>query len=296
MQNKGLIITLIVILSILALSLVGFMFLFIDGKTIGPRFLKITKISTTKVFDKEYAANFKSINIDASISDIYLKKSPDEKVRVVIYGDKKDLTVAHSQENLKVKFQEKACIGICFNRKKNKIEVYLPEAYNEKIIINNDYGDIKIDNFKAAMMEIEEDCGDVSITSGKHLVVKNNYGDIKIGEAKFANIKASCGDIEVRKVEDIIVKNNYGDIEIKNVLNYIDAKEDCGDIEIENLLINKSSTIRNSFGNIDIGKTNQIYIDAKTDLGEVEIGRNFRTAQTTLTIKNNCGDIEVENN
>ena len=125
--------------------------------------------------------------------------------------------------------------------KKSRVEVYLPETYNKKIMVKNNYGDIKIDNFKEATMEIEEDCGEVSVVSGKNIVVKNNYGDIKIGEAKFANIKESCG-------------------------------------------------------NIDIGKTNQIYIDAKTDLGQVEIGRNWRTAQTILTIKNNCGDIEVENN
>lgn len=296
MQNKGVIVTLIIVFSVLALGLLGFLFLFLNGKGMYPKFLNITKVSTTKIFDEQYENTFKKISVNANISDINFKKSIDGKVRVIIYGEKKELTVDNTNEELKVEFQEKRCIGICFNMKKSRVEVYLPETYNKKIMVKNNYGDIKIDNFKEATMEIEEDCGEVSVVSGKNIVVKNNYGDIKIGEAKFANIKESCGDVEVRKVEDIIVKNNYGDIEIKNVLNYIEAKDDCGDIEIENLLINKDSSIKNSFGNIDIGKTNQIYIDAKTDLGQVEIGRNWRTAQTILTIKNNCGDIEVENN
>jgi len=296
MQNKGVIVTLIVVFSILALSLLGILFLFINGKGIHRNFLNITKVSTTKIFDEQYENTFKKISVDTNISDIEFKKSTDEKVRIIVYGEKKELTVDNTKDNLKIAFQEKSCIGICFNMKKSKVEVYLPETYNNKIMIKNDYGDIKIDHFKEATMEIEEDCGDVSVAGAKYIVVKNKYGNINIKEAKFANIEESCGDIEVRKVEDIIVKNNYGDIEIKNVLNYIDAEEDCGDIEIENLHINKNSRIKNSFGSINIGHTNEIYIDAKTDLGEVEIGRNFRTAKTTLTIKNNCGDIEIENN
>ncbi len=296
MQNKGLIITLIVLLSILAISLLGFMFMFMDGKMRGPRFFKINKISTTKIFDEKYDANFNNIKVDSHISDIYFKKSNDGKVRVVVFGEKKELKVENTSEELSVHFQEKACIGICFNMKKNKVEIYLPENYQEKIMVKNAYGDIRIDNFKYATIEVEEDCGDVSIVSGKKVTVKNDYGDIKVGEAKYANIKESCGDIEIRKVEDIIVKNNYGNIEIKKVLNYIDAKEDCGDIEIESLHINRDSSIKNSFGSIDIGSTNEIYIDAKTDLGDTDIERNFRAAKTTLTLKNNCGDITVENN
>ncbi len=296
MQNKGLIITLIIGLSILALSLLGFMFLLIDGHVLGPRFFKINKISTTKIFDKEYPTNFKNIKVDASISDIYFKKSSDNNVRVVVFGKKKELRVEEENEELSVRFQEKHCVGICFNRKKNKVEVYLPENYQGNIVVKNDYGDIRIDSFKRSNIEVEEDCGDVSIASGRKVTVKNNYGDIKIGEAKYANLKESCGDIEIRKVDDVIVKNNYGDISIKKVLNYIDAKEDCGDIEIDYLSINKDSSIKNSFGSIDIGSTSEIYIDAKTDLGDVDIERNSRTAKTILTVKNNCGDITVENN
>ena len=294
MKNKGLIITLIIALSILAISLLGVMFLFISGKMSRPTLFKITKVSTTKILDEKYDTKFKNVKVDTGTSDIYIRKSNDEQIRVVVYGEKKELKVEDNSEELSIHFEEKNCIGICFNMTKNKVEVYLPENYQEKIMIKNNYGDIRIDSFKNATIEVEEDCGDVSIASGKRIMVKNDYGDIKIGEAKFANLKESCGDIEVGKVNDIIVKNNYGNIEIKKVLNYIDAKEDCGDIEIENLHINKNSTIKNSFGSIDIENTNDIYIDAKTDLGDVDIKRNSHTAKIALTIRNNCGDITVE--
>lgn len=41
--------------------------------------------------------------------------------------------------------------------------------------------------------------------------------------------------------------------------------------------------------------TNDIYIDAKTDLGDVDVNHNNRMSGITLKIKNNCGDIEVDN-
>jgi len=296
MQNKGVIITLIVLFSIIALSLLAFMIVLLQGNIKSPKFFRITKVSTTKIYDQTYEENFKNIEIDADVSDIYIKKSLDNKVRVIVYGEKKELKVQNTKEELKVRFQEKKCIGICLNMKKSKVEVYIPESYQEKLTIKNNYGDIKIDHFSEASIEVEEDCGDVSIIAGKKIIVNNNYGDIKVGEAKFAKLKESCGDITVRKVEDIIVENNYGDIEIKTVLNSVHAKEDCGDIEINTLSIKKDSSIKNSFGNIEIGRTNEIYIDAQTDLGEVEIERNSRSAKNTLTIKNNCGDITVENN
>ncbi len=295
MKSKGLIITLIILLSVIALSLLGFMFLFINGNMKRPNFLGITKVSTQKILDETYEKEFQKIEVDSSISDIYFKKSMDGKVRVVIHGEKKELNVEENDNELSIRFREKKCVGFCFNMTKNKIEIYLPEAYQGNLMLKNNYGDIKVANFNNANIEVDEDCGDVSIASAKDIVVRNDYGDIKIGTVQNANLKESCGDIEVGTVENITVKNNYGDISIKKVLNYISAEEDCGDIEIDNLYINKDSSIKNAFGSIEIGTTNEVYIDAKTDLGDVEIERNFRAAKTILTVRNNCGDITVEN-
>ena len=107
-------------------------------------------------------------------------------------------------------------------------------------------------------------------------------------------MKSSCGDIEIGTVNDAKVKNNYGDITIRNINNYMNIEADCGDIEIENVNINKNSYIKNSLGNIEIAHTNDIHIDAKTDLGDTSVNDNYK-ADITLTIKNNCGDIEVNN-
>ena len=42
-------------------------------------------------------------------------------------------------------------------------------------------------------------------------------------------------------------------------------------------------------------KTNEIYIDAKTTLGRTKVNNCYQKSDVTLTIKNQCGDIEIDN-
>ena len=39
----------------------------------------------------------------------------------------------------------------------------------------------------------------------------------------------------------------------------------------------------------------KIYIDAKTSLGRTKVNNNYQKSYVTLTIKNQCGDIEMDN-
>lgn len=295
MKNKGLIITLISVFAVLAIVLIILMVGFISGKIKIPRFDFIYKVSNELIMDQTYDVEFKKIKIKASISDVVLKATNDSNIRIVIYGDKDALNVKTDNEELTVEFKEKECFGFCFDRTKDKIEVYIPSSYDKKILINNDYGDVFIDKFLSSNIEVNEDCGDVSILGGNEIKVKNNYGDIKIGEAKILDIDEDCGDVIIDKANDIKVVNSYGDISIKEVLNYLNATDDCGDIKIDNMTLNKNSTITNDYGDVEIGYTNDIYIAAKTDLGDVDINNNFRKSDIILKIKNNCGDIKIDN-
>ena len=72
-------------------------------------------------------------------------------------------------------------------------------------------------------------------------------------------------------------------------------ENDCGDIEVNNINLNKNSYIKDEYGDIKIGNTNELYIDAKTNLGKVKIKNNYHKSDITLKIENDCGDIEVNN-
>ena len=292
MKNKKLIVTLIILLSIIMVVLSIF---FVNLLQNGFKFKIGLQSSNELILDKTYEEQFNNIIIDATTSEIYIKKSNTNNVKVTIYGEKDYTDVETNHDTLKIKTSEKNCIGFCFNQKSAKIEIYLPKEFNGNIDIKNDYGDIFIDEFLNANIDVEEDCGDVKILGGNIIEVDNNYGDIEIEKANVATIDEDCGDVVISSVFDVTVKNSYGDIKIKSIDNYLNLENDCGDIEIDNINLAKDSYIKDDFGDIEIGNTNEIFIDAKTDLGKVKIKNNYNKSDVTLKIENDCGDIEVNN-
>lgn len=296
MKDKNQIIALVVILSILALVVTLIMFGMLFGNIGFMRFRNIRKIkiSNELVLNKEYDNNFQRIEIQSDASDIYLKESNNDKVNVIVYSDKETTTIDASSNKLLVKTKAKKCFLFCVSVKASKIEIYLPKDYQNIIEITNKYGDIKIASFKNSNIKIKASCGDVTVAQANNISIDSDYGDVDIKEANTIDVKSSCGDVEIGTVNDAKVKNNYGNISIKNINNYMDIKEDCGDIEIENVNINKNSYIKNSLGNIEITHINDIHVDAKTDLGETSVKDNYKS-DIILKIKNNCGDIEVNN-
>ena len=295
MKNRGLIIALIVLFSIVIIILIVLMIFLLNSKGRISKYMFGSSVSNNLIMDEVYNNTFNTIRVKASTSDVYFKSTNDSNIRVVIHGNEKELDVKQSSDELNINFKEKKCFGFCFNLKKNKVEVYIPSNYDKKIIIDSDYGNIDVEEFKSADMDISDDCGDIKILSANELKVENDYGNINIGEVNILTVEDDCGDISVDKVNDITAKNSYGNISIKSILNSLDIKDDCGDVKIDNININKDSYISNDFGNIKIGNTNEIFIDAKTDLGKVKINNNDRRSDITLKIKNDCGDIKVNN-
>lgn len=281
MKNRGLIIFLIVILTVLALAITGGMFMLLSGKgNFGFfNFINVGRstVSSELIFDKKYDEVFKEITIDADVGDIYINHSTSEEVSVKIYGDAKQLDVS-DEANLNIRYVAKKCVGICINVEKSKVEINLPEDYDGKLNITNNYGDTKVAEFMNANAEINNDYGDIEVDGINEGKVDNSCGDIKIGTIKVAD-----------------VDNNYGDIKIKKVISSLNVNADCGDIKIDELSIDKNSRIENSMGSIVVGKTNSIRIDAETSLGKVNVRNNDYKSDIILTIDNSCGDITVRN-
>ena len=295
MKNKGLIIFLITTLSVISILLIMFMIGLLNNHSWFNSFLFNYTVSNELVIDETYDDNFNKINIEASAADIYIKESNDEFVKAIIYGDKDKTIVDTKNSELKIELKEKRCIGFCFNYKISKIEIYLPKDYNDEINITNKLGDIKIDEFLNANINVSEDCGDVTIKSGNIVNVNNKYGDITLNNAQTANIDAKAGDVKIGIVNDVTVNNDFGDIKIDKVNNYLNLKNNCGDIKIDNIDLHKNSYIIDDLGDIEIGNTNEIYIDAKVSLGDVKVNNNYNKSDITLKIDNSCGDIKVNN-
>lgn len=260
MKNKGLVITMIILLTIIVAILIVILCLGISGKISFMGFIRAK--SKDIVYDEKYETEkIEKISIKSSAGDIKFEESDDKKIRVVVYGEKENkIDVEQTGNTLKVESIQKSHI-FGFNIRLNDIVIYLPKEYEKEIEIDSDLGDIEIVSLENASIKIEQNCGDI------------NLGKIKNAE----------------------IENDLGTTEIEEVLNSLNIKSNCGDIKIKKLTLQENSKIENDLGDIKIGETNDIFIDAHCDLGDEKIKNNSRQSEVTLKIDVDCGDIKVEN-
>ncbi len=202
MKSKGWIIALITFLSVLAIALVVLMIVLLNGGFKNLNFIMFASISKNVAVDELYEENFRMIEIDADASEIEFYSTEEDKVRLVIHGEEKDISVTTRGERLSIT-SNMQCNFICFNQNRSKIEVYLPKDYEGKIKVENDYGNVTIGSFENAEIAVENDCGDINVEAGNIVKLENDLGDIELGFASNAEIKQNCGKIEVGEVGDI---------------------------------------------------------------------------------------------
>lgn len=294
MKNKTLIITFIIFLSLLAISLLVLMIILLNGgfKNFNP--IMFSSVSERLLVEEEYKESFRMIEIDSDASEIEFISTDDDTVKVVIYGDEKNINFSKKADRISIASKMK-CHFFCFNQERSKIEIYLPKSYDGKIKVNNDYGNVTIGEFKSANVIVENNCGNIDVVAGDTVKLDNDFGDITLEYANSADIEQNAGKITVGEVSDIKAENDFGDIYIEKITNSLTLKNNCGDIIVDEVILSKSSSIKNDLGKIKIGFTNKIYIDASTDLGKVKINENTRQSDVTLKLENNCGDIIVDN-
>ena len=275
-MNKPLRITLIILLTLLAVILtVGLVYL-LNGK--GFSFLSFRFSGTESkelVIDQTFENIYDSIEINTEAGNVYIKNTNEENIKVLVYGEKDNSSIENNSNILKITGNTKKCSFICINNIIARIEVYIPNNYDKKIKITNDVGDIKIEKFENLYTDINSDTGDINIDIIKSADIKVHTGDIRINNIDSANIKTTTGDIEINEINELTSTTTTGDIEINKINNYIDCSTTTGDITIKN--------------------TNEIYIDAHSSVGDININNNYRTAEFALNIKTNTGDIKVKN-
>ncbi len=265
MKNRGLIITLIILLAITVFLLTMFLVACLTGRTsFGGKLFSFETKSSKIIFDKNFElAEIKNIEIKQDAGDVIFKETANDYIQVVLYGeDEKNAEVSLNNNNLHIDNTHKNGLSfINFGVTKNDIIVYIPASYQNNIKVNNDYGNCEITDLENASVDIDCDAGNVML-------------------GKIKNAKIKC---------------DYGNIEIKEILNRCDLKADCGNIEVDKISIKENSTIKADLGNVNINDTNNVYIDADVDLGKTQINQNNRNAQITLKINCDCGNVTVNN-
>ena len=291
-MNKGLTVTLIVLLSILLAGVVGVMIFLFKGDINFNNFIVAFGESKTLVEEKEIV-NIKKLNIAANRADVIIEpKEENTFIKVELYSDyAEEYEITEKDDEIKVVLKDEKFVGI--NTKGSRVKIYVPTTYDKDIKVVNKTGDIKIGKLSESNIDISLTTGDIAVKEAKDIIASLTTGDVEITSANKATITGTTGDIDVDDINMIKVKLTTGDITLGDVNASLDLQSTTGDIEITNANLTKNSSIKSGTGDVKIKKTSNCYIDAKTKIGDTKVNNNDRKSDNVLTITSRVGDIRV---
>ena len=194
--------------------------------------------NTKKLEDRSYK-EINKIIINSETANIAFNKSEDEKVRVVVYGAKKDkVELIEGTKSLII--NQESNNSICFINCYKKIEIYVPDKFPEAVI-KTDKGNI-----------------DANKQTINNVLISTNKGNISLYKTNIVNIISDKGNVsidEINATKDSIITTNTGNININKIINLnLDIKTDFGNRTVPVIKNKQKYTLKieTNTGNIDI--------------------------------------------
>lgn len=294
-MNKGLIITLISLLSIIAVGLIVGLVLAIksDFKFNFDEIDISSNLSTNLIEEKEIE-NIKDLDINTNIADVNIEESDRNNIKVELYSNHvKNYEITEEENTIKVIFEEKKLTGFVFFRKIANAKIYVPKKYSNLIKIDSKTGDIKIGSIANANLQVKSDVGDVKVKEVDKATITDRVGDVKFEKVNELVTEVKTGDTKVTTVNDIKSKTTTGDIKIITVNNSLNLTSKTGDIKVETANLKEDSKIVSNVGDVNIKKTTGCYVEGKANVGDTNINNNDRKSDVILKITSSVGDIKV---
>ena len=278
-NNRGGLIAGIIVLFLIAASL-GVFLVFAIGHFGGFNFGGFSLGESDHLaLEKEFELdNINLISSDSDTANIHILKSTDgaEKVKVHILAEEKVKVSAEKNDSSIDIYVKEECHFICFGQKKSTIDIVLPENYEGDFKIKSDAGDIDIDDFEKASLDLDTDAG-------------NN----KIGKLKAITANVDTGKVEIKGAENINVEIDAGDLRINECTNKLYVKNDTGNVEIDNLSLKEDSTVIVDVGNIKINNVGDVRVDVNKSVGNSSVNGGNPKADVNLTVKADVGNIDI---
>lgn len=298
MKNRGVKITLIIVLAIIAIILINFMVYAIINKDKGFKisFIKFGD-NTEKIFEKEYdSEEFESINIDVSSSNVKIEKNDTDKIKITAYGDKDEKIEESINENeLSIsKENSKIFILTMFYWCKEEIIVEIPNDCDKEFKIHTSSGDIMVPNLESNNIQFETSSGKIECNNINNGILQSSSGDISIGNGNEITLKTSSGDITAGNFNSLTAEASSGEISVNSIKDYCQLKTSSGNIKIDTLNITENSSINAKSGNVNISNINDIYVETETGSGDEDIQNNNRMSEIVLKITTTSGNIRVD--
>ena len=251
------------------------------------------KVSDELVLEQTYDTVINEININTKMTDIDIKHSTDDTIKVITYGEKDYIKLNERNNKLSIDIDNKSLISFKFYSYISKVELYIPSNYNRLIRINNEFGNINIGEFDNLTLDVKQKIGNLSINSLDFIKTENKNGNIKIDRVVKARLSNKNGKIIIKEVDDLVIDNVNGNVTIENLNEYLKINLDSGNIKIDSINLTKDSIINLRYGNVIINEIKDINVDAKTDRGKKEVKNNNNKSDIKLKIHNKSGDIKV---
>ena len=283
MKSKSLIITLIVVLSCFVVALTGgliFLLFRIDNFDFSFNF----NDSSMELVDSIETNEVNKIYLNLNSTDIFIKKSENDKVVVEYYSNREknpiisysDNIISIDEDKYKDEYDSKCFVFCNINR---KIVLYVPFDFETEFDINTKSGNIKSE------VDLSNNVVSVSTMSG----------DVFLGNASNIDIRTVSGDVSLDSIVSSDVSTTSGDISIKNVSKMINIQTTSGDVLIDNLDIENESSIKTVSGDVVINHNKgNCYVDFKTTSGDERISRSDRKSDIVLKVRTTSGDISVD--
>lgn len=278
-KNKTYTILLVILLSIIAIAIIGTLIVILTNS---PAYFGKWSYNRKSliIYEKTYSSNdFQQIQIDVTSTDLTVKPSDNDEIKIVIYGTKEDNAnsiIENDTLMITKNTKNQFCFGFCFYNK-DEIVLYLPSEIEITLTATTQSGDIKVGNFENVSLNLE-----------------TSSGDIEIGTVKDVELVTKSGDVKVESSNRTKIQTRSGDIEVSNIQTYADCKTSSGDVKIGIFQIVEDSTIQTASGDVLIHQITDSYIDTKTRSGDIRIKENNRFSEIELHIETSSGDITVK--
>ncbi len=255
--KRGLLITIIVLLVIIAVALSGIFALMLFRQSNIGIDLGIDEQYPT-VMERNEESKYDAYKIALIAGTVEITNSEDGKLHYSIQADEKKLSVSEDNGTLVIidKSDSKKRIK---NNKTSRIKLAVPSDFGGSFNIQSSAGNITLAGFPEATLNAEADAG-----------------EIKIGEIKNVNADCDAGNIKIDKI------NNRADI-----------SADAGNINIGTADIKESSKIECDFGNVTVNEISEVKVNAKCSLGKCTVNKSNDGAAIELTVEADCGNIDV---
>ena len=252
-----------------------------------------TEPGRTKNEYKIHRENAVNLTIETSDSDIILKKSEENGIKVTCYeSDEIKYDINDSEEGKNIKIKEKdsrkwyQMININFSATatENPLTVEIPDKVWEKIEIKSLSGDVNISGFSSGDFSIETSSGDV---------------DTLDMNAENINIESSSGDIRLNNIsvkDDIVTETLSGDTRIAKVFSRdIEINSISGDVNLYKLYAINSSIETSSgdvLGNI-IEHSGTVAFEVKSSSGDISVPLSYENGERIFSVNTKSGDIKI---